>query len=77
MTVTVCGVFQSDGVNVRLVGETVPSVVSLDETHKNAVIDRKGEITGELRRLREGRAVVRNYVDVPGCEEHVVDRVIN
>ncbi len=28
MTVTVCGTFQSAGVNVRLAGETVPSVVS-------------------------------------------------
>ncbi len=29
MTVTVCAVFQLAGVKVRLVGETVPSVVSL------------------------------------------------
>ena len=62
---------------VEQIRSLMESVVSLDETHKNAVMDRKREITGELRRLREGRAVVRNYVDVPGREEHVVDRVIN
>jgi len=30
VTVTICGVFQFAGVNVTLVGETVPSLVSLD-----------------------------------------------
>ena len=32
MTVTVCGTFQFAAVNVTLAGETVPSVVSLDES---------------------------------------------
>src|SRR6185369_9318307 len=32
VTMTVCGVFQSAAVNVRLVAETVPSVVSLEAT---------------------------------------------
>jgi len=31
VTVTICGVFQFAGVNVTLVGETVPSLVSSDD----------------------------------------------
>jgi len=53
----------------------VESVVSLDESHKNMITDRKGEISGELRRLQEGRTVLRTYSDVPSREGRLVDRV--
>jgi hypothetical protein len=52
------------------------SVVSLDEAHRNAITDRKGRVSGELRRLREGRTMWRMYSDVPSREDHLVDRVV-
>ncbi len=54
----------------------IASIVSLDEAHKNVIMDREGDISVELRRVREGRTLLRTYFPLSSREGRVVDRVV-